>query len=550
MRLIPKNTKVKTTVFWKFTFPDLAVLAVFVVLAFICIMIDFPYHYLALIGVLVPCIFFFIPTDSGFFYITIIQSLRFAFGKKKYSSSAKKENRKISTLIPIQSIGNDGLISFATDKDRHIYKYARVVDVRQKNFCVLDDEAQDDEIAALATWFRSIDENQMLDIVKLDVPVNLDKFSSALSDRYLNVCKENFGKDSVRKIKETILTKRIAQIDRMNSIDRQYNSEYYFVFYANSDDELQDTINYARAQLEDFSLVGDALDRNATAVFLKRLFSNNFEDREILPTNNADLLAWIFPHEIKFTTKSAVVDGVEQSTVCIKDYPPAVTNCWGAKLMNVPNTKAVFRVRPVPKQKAISRIDHAVSELGMRLSVSEKASEANQTLIHNESMVELLDLLDREGETLCDCSLFITSYNRDNDPKFRIKTRKKIRSLGFKENNLWALQCDTFRISTAIPVPSTPYDIGMPASTAMAIYPYIHTTVMDEKGTLLGKNARNNYPFFFDFWKWEYDNKRFQNANTFVVGKSGSGKTFFLKSVVANEWANGTRIVILDPEAE
>lgn len=551
MRLIPKNTKVKTTVFWKFTFPDLAVLSVFIVLAFVCIMVNFPYHYFVLAGVLVPCIFFFIPTDSGFFYITIMQSIRFAFGKKKFSRIAKNSKEHVGTLIPIQSIAEDGLISYAKEKeDKRCYKFARVVSVRQKNFCVLDDDAQDAEIAALANWFRSIDENQMLDIVKIDVPVNLDKFSSALSERYLNVCKENFGKESVRNVKETILTKRIAQIDRMNNIDRQFNSEYYFVFYANSDEELQDTISYARSQLEDFSLVGDTLDRDATAVFLKRLFTNNFDDREILPTNNADLLAWILPHDVKFTTKAAVVDGEEQSTVCIKDFPPAVTNCWGAKLMNVPNTKAVFRIRPVPKQKAISRIDHAVSELGMRLSVSEKASEANQTLIHNESMVELLDLLDREGETLCDCTLFFTTYNRDKDPKFRIKTRKKIRSLGFKENNLWALQRETFRMAAAIPVPATAYDIGMPSSTAMAIYPYIHTTVMDEKGTLLGKNARNNYPFFFDFWKWEYDNKHFQNANAFVVGKSGSGKTFFLKSVVTNEWANGTRIVILDPEAE
>ena len=34
------------------------------------------------------------------------------------------------------------------------------------------------------------------------------------------------------------------------------------------------------------------------------------------------------------------------------------------------------------------------------------------------------------------------------------------------------------------------------------------------------------------------------------IGKSGSGKSFFLKSLIANEWANDTRVIILDPEAE
>jgi type IV secretory pathway VirB4 component len=35
-----------------------------------------------------------------------------------------------------------------------------------------------------------------------------------------------------------------------------------------------------------------------------------------------------------------------------------------------------------------------------------------------------------------------------------------------------------------------------------------------------------------------------------IIGKSGSGKSFFLKNLILNEWANGTRVVVLDPEAE
>ena len=35
-----------------------------------------------------------------------------------------------------------------------------------------------------------------------------------------------------------------------------------------------------------------------------------------------------------------------------------------------------------------------------------------------------------------------------------------------------------------------------------------------------------------------------------IIGKSGSGKSFFLKNLILNEWANGTRMIVLDPEAE
>ena len=35
-----------------------------------------------------------------------------------------------------------------------------------------------------------------------------------------------------------------------------------------------------------------------------------------------------------------------------------------------------------------------------------------------------------------------------------------------------------------------------------------------------------------------------------IIGKSGSGKSYFLKTLIAHEWANGTRVIVLDPEAE
>ena len=42
----------------------------------------------------------------------------------------------------------------------------------------------------------------------------------------------------------------------------------------------------------------------------------------------------------------------------------------------------------------------------------------------------------------------------------------------------------------------------------------------------------------------------YQNSNAMIIGKSGSGKSYFLKTLIANEWVNGTRVIVLDPEAE
>ena len=70
---------------------------------------------------------------------------------------------------------------------------------------------------------------------------------------------------------------------------------------------------------------------------------------------------------------------------------------------------------------------------------------------------------------------------------------------------------------------------------------------MDDGGIMLGENKNNGYPFILNLWK---RGNLYQNSNAMVIGKSGSGKSFFMKTLLANEWANNTRVICLDPEAE
>ena len=74
-----------------------------------------------------------------------------------------------------------------------------------------------------------------------------------------------------------------------------------------------------------------------------------------------------------------------------------------------------------------------------------------------------------------------------------------------------------------------------------AVFPFVRTFVMDDGGIMLGENKANGFPFIFNIWK---RGNLYQNSNGMIIGKSGSGKSFFLKSLIANEWANDTRVII------
>ena len=85
---------------------------------------------------------------------------------------------------------------------------------------------------------------------------------------------------------------------------------------------------------------------------------------------------------------------------------------------------------------------------------------------------------------------------------------------------------------------------GMPTTTIAASFPFISSIMQDERGFYIGDN---DYPVFIDFFR--RDSERV-NSNMMIIGKSGSGKSYATKVLLANLAADKTKMFILDPEEE
>lgn len=538
MRIIPKKIKVKNTVWKCYSMVDIIVaLAVFAII-FIAVTLN-NWVFAVLMGIL--AVVMFMPTQDGIFYSCILENIKFLFAKKRYTLMAKSAKENVDMLIGLKEIRDNGLLVYSGGM------FGRVIKIGQKNFGIEDAAEQDIDINYLANALKLLDGTQSADIVKIDRPVTLDSFSRELFDK-LTAVRNGLDERAVKEIKSRILRERIDRIDKMNNIRKQYISDYYIVVYGRNEIDLENMAINISAEINKCGLSTRMLGNRDAAVFLKYNFSRSFDEREVDTIESDKLVEWVKPKEILFHANKYVIDGLEAAVLAVADYPLRVKNAWGAELFNIPNTKVVMHVKPVDKFKAIKRIDKCIGEMTTKQILSEKASESNSAETHRKTMNTLLDRLQTENESLIDVTLTVTAYNYISDENYKKNARRAMLTGNFKPSMLYGLQIEGFKSANISPMSTlSKYERGINSSSLAAVFPFVRTCVMDEDGIMLGENRTNGYPFIFNLWK---RGNLYQNSNAMIIGKSGSGKSFFLKNFILNEWANGTRVVVLDPEAE
>ena len=133
-----------------------------------------------------------------------------------------------------------------------------------------------------------------------------------------------------------------------------------------------------------------------------------------------------------------------------------------------------------------------------------------------------------------------------NKAAIRKDLRRKIMSDGFKVNFLRGRQFDGFATATVSKRTGLRnLERGINSESLAAVFPFVFTSIIEPDGFTLGYDY---YPVILDIWK--RDNQQYINSNMMVIGKSGSGKSFFTKTLLSLIYSENSRIYILDPENE
>ena len=83
-------------------------------------------------------------------------------------------------------------------------------------------------------------------------------------------------------------------------------------------------------------------------------------------------------------------------------------------------------------------------------------------------------------------------------------------------------------------------------SGIISTFPFLSTSIFDEKGIFIGTKIYNNSLIFID----RYNRDKYKNGNMVVFGTSGAGKSYFTKLQILRYRLMGIEQYVIDPERE
>ncbi|MDO4812495.1 MAG: ATP-binding protein [Eubacteriales bacterium] len=497
-----------------------------------------------------------------------------AIWRKRAEQSAEKKQQKSADKVAKQIANARDMAEIAafTDIEDDFIVYGKdyfgaAIEIPPVEFRFMSGFRRQNAIEnSFGQVLRALSADYAANIVKIERPVMYDTYLdneyAKLEDLRASYEKGMLTEEELRSRVE-ILYDRINELRELCFGERVIQPFYYVVLFDSDRQQLTNAVRSALDTLRNGEMNPHRLNSKELAVFLRYSNEIDFDEREIDKILPGDYAKWAMPASVRMQARTTVVNGILTHNMRVVNYPGAVNDAWLATVMSIPATKVVVKCTPMDRGKAIQSIDRSLSELRDQFANTGVDSKRMELQDHIESLGDLLATLQGESENLLEVNVYVTAYDihltRDtsgltqpppselaNINNMKKMVRRTYQEQGFRLNNMEFDQVNAFiasQVSAWDPMRRLGRDI--PTNTVAAMFPWVFAHVSDENGIKLG--AESGVPVMIDFFR--RDSERV-NSNMVIVGKSGSGKSYATKSVLANLAADDAKIFILDPENE
>ena len=487
----------------------------------------------------------FIPIDEGLrLYSSIGLLLRFTAFRKKYMNARDKMSgyRNMSEITPFISIESGRYINLGE-------YYAMAIEIKPIALELMQESGQDAMIDTFARGLRRLTQSQSAMIIKTIRPVRFDEFLRNDDEKYdlLNrLYEQGYYTESEMFSRGEIFRERVNFLQNAMNSEPILQNFFYLVIFGSDKTNLEETsigvVNDLMAGQN--NLNSHVLKDKELIIFLKSNYKDIFSEKEAENLPPSQYREWILPKKIEFKTSRMFMDGKYYRQFCISNYPSVVGNAWAAQMFSMPDTRVTLKMLPIDKEKGERAIDRVIMEKESKLDRTHSPSKRLEQENDLDSLRLLLSQLKSNNEMLYDVSIHFTVLEEQ-----RKELKAILRQEGYKVNELFGRQVDAFVSSNLSRLQNIKSCArNMPTTTIASSFPFVAAYMQDPKGFFIGFTT-SDYPVFADFFRRDAKMGRI-NSNMMIIGKSGSGKSYATKTILANLAADRTKMFILDPEQE
>lgn len=236
----------------------------------------------------------------------------------------------------------------------------------------------------------------------------------------------------------------------------------------------------------------------------------------------------------------------------VTKYPSEVNGGFLVDILN--NTQSITAITFNPKNsdEIATRLSIAIRRNALSVDTVRDYRERKSMEKEVSSADEMLDRIDDDKQTIGVSSIYTFAFSESKEKLddvgksiVNLYNRQKIKIRAMSD-----IQQDLFRSLTPYNVPVDKVlnitNQIMPLHTLGAGSPMTITDFRDNKGVYFGKTDTGSI-ISLDL---DIRTKDRVNSNCVVIGKPGGGKSTFIKHQMQTDFMKGSKIIVIDPEAE
>lgn len=274
----------------------------------------------------------------------------------------------------------------------------------------------------------------------------------------------------------------------------------------------------------------------------------NLKAAETLRQGSVSIVDIIAPSSVEVDFKHIRVGDTFYRTFFVVDYPRIVSPNWLSILIDYKETMNISMfIYPVESKDVLSNLRRKIAEMEATIeSDTEQGLEPDPKIRASlEDAIGLREELARGLERFFQFGLYVTLASNDlDDLNLRSKELASLLTSNMLVIKPATLQMeDGFKTTLPTGIDKLFSTRNMDTTSVASTFPFTSYEISHPGGILYGVNTLNNSLVIIDRFS-------FENANSVVFGKSGSGKSFLVKLEVLRQMMFDTEVLIIDPEDE